>query len=541
MHRIRRSALARVSGRLGVVALVAALATPGIALPAQSAITPGITIGDVVVAEGDIGVTPARLTVNLSAPLGTDTLITFATTDGTATSGTDYVRRVGKFRIRAGRSFATVALRVTPDTDAEGDENFAVTLTGGGGVPIADDTGTVTIRDDELAAPGRIAIGDASVSESDAGLIPLRFTVNLDAPSAVDVTARFAALGTTATAGLDFVPRMGQVKIRAGRTFAVVTVKEIGDPDAESTEQFDVVLTSVVGATATDAIGTGTIVDDDTPLISAPEAPTLTSAIAGPANGMLVVAWDPPIDDGGSPVTQYDLEIDRPGGIVVGTYTATATNVVCGSPGVTCTMRVRAVNVAGPGPWSEPLSGTTWRAPSAVDLVGSGGNQVVTGVWSVPTDPGDFPVIDYRISRSTDGTNFTFVALTTVRTASVLCPGERSVCWIRVQPRNAAGLGPATDASASTWGRPGAPTLVSIRRIGTLVGLGWTAPTDDGGAPIFDYLGERTIDGGLSWMSVGSVQFTPPTCPVGISCGFRISAANVIGTGPPSNVLTIGP
>lgn len=541
MHRIRRSGMARVGGRLWVVAIAAALATPGITLSAQSAVIPGITIGDVVVAEGDIGVTPARLTVNLSAPLTTDTFLTFTTGDGSATSGSDYVRRVGKFRIRAGRSFATVALKVTPDTEAEGDETFTVALTSGGGVPIADGTGTVTIRDDEFAEPGRIAIGDASVSESDAGLIPLRFTVNLDAPSAVDVTARFAAVGATATAGLDFVPRLGRLKIRAGRTFAVVTVKEIGDLDAESTEHFDVVLTEVVGATVTDAIGTGTIVDDDTPLISAPGAPILTSAIAGPANGMLVVSWDPPIDDGGAPVTHYDLEIDRPGEIVVGTSTATATNVVCGSPGVTCTMRVRAVNVAGPGPWSEALGGTTWRAPSAVDLIGSGGNQVVTGVWSAPTDAGDFPVIDYRISRSTDGTNFSFVTSTTVRTASVLCPGERSICWIRVQPRNAAGLGPATDASATTWGRPGAPTLVTIRRIGTLVGLGWTAPADDGGAPIVDYLGERTVDGGLSWISVGSVQFTAPTCPVGISCGFRISAANAIGTGPPSNVLSVGP
>ncbi len=541
MHRIRRSAGARMVARLGVIAIAAALATPGTALPAQGAVSPGITIGDVVVTEGDVGVTPARLTVNLSAPLATDTVITFETVDGTATSGSDYARRVGKVRIRAGRSFATVALRVTPDTDAEGDETFVVTLTSSGGVPIAHDTGTVTIRDDEFAAPGRVAIGDASVSESDAGRIPLRFTVNLDAPSAVDVTARFTAIGTTATAGLDFVTRTGQLKIRAGRTSAVVAVKAIGDLDPESTEQFDLVLTSVVGATVTDAIGRGTIVDDDTPLVSAPGAPTLTSAVAGPANGMLVVSWDPPIDDGGSPVTHYDLEIDRPGGIVVGSSTATATNVVCGSPGVTCTMRVRAVNVAGTGAWSEPLSGTTWRAPSAVDLVGSGGNQVVTGVWSAPTDAGDFPVIDYRISSSTDGTNFTFVTSTTVRTATVLCPGERSTCWIRVQPRNAAGLGPATDASATTWGRPGAPTLVSIRRIGTIIGLGWTAPTDDGGVPIVDYLGERTVDGGLSWISVGSVQFTTPSCPIGTSCGFRIAASNLIGAGPASNVLFVGP
>jgi hypothetical protein len=61
------------------------------------------------------------------------------------------------------------------------------------------------------------------------------------------------------------------------------------------------------------------------------------------------------------------------------------------------------------------------------------------------------------------------------------------------------------------------------------------------GVPIIDYLGERTVDGGLSWTSVGSVQFTTPSRPVGTSCGFRISASNLLGAGPASNVLFVGP
>lgn len=530
-----------MSSRLGLLVIVGAMAAPVIARPAASAVTPVVTIGDVVVTEGDIGRNPAQLTVDLSAPLATDTVIAFATADGTATGGTDYARRAGKVRIRAGRSFATIAVRLLSDSLVEGDETFAVTLADAGGIPIADATGTVTLRDDDPGTPGRLAIGDAAVHEGDSGQIPLRFTVTLDAPSAFDVTARFARVGGSATPGVDFVARLGALRIRAGRTSAVLTVKEVGDLDVEATEQFTVVLTSVVGAMPTDDTGVGTIVDDDARPITAPGAPTLTSAVAGPANGMLVVGWDPPTSDGGSPITGYELEVTRPSGVIVGSYTDTATNVVCGSPGITCGLRVRAVNTVGTGPWSDPLDGTTWRAPSAVELIVNGGNQSVASSWSAPMDTGDFPVIDYRVERSTDGTNFSFVSLTGVRAATVGCPGEHSTCWVRVQARNAAGLGPATQASATTWARPDAPALVSIRRIGMLVGLGWTPPSDDGGTAIFEYTGERTVDGGATWTPVGSVQFTAPTCPIGTSCGFRVAAVNIVGSSAASNVLSVGP
>lgn len=111
--------------------------------------TPVLTIGDVAVTEGDVGTNPARLTVNLSTPVAADTVIAFATADGTATSGADYTRRAGKVRIRAGRSFATIAVRLLSDTAIEGHEAFAVTLADAGGIPIADATGTVTLRDDD--------------------------------------------------------------------------------------------------------------------------------------------------------------------------------------------------------------------------------------------------------------------------------------------------------------------------------------------------------------------------------------------------------
>lgn len=540
---VSRPAARRAGGALGTLALTAAVLVSGGSRPATAAMTPEIAIGSVVVTEGDAGVAPAILTVSLSSPVLVDTNISYVVIDATATRLTDYLRSAsGRVRIRAGRTVATIRARIVADAVAEGDETFTVVLTSSDGASIAHPIGTVTIRDDDPMGSGRLAIGDASVYEGDATRNPIRFTVTLDAPAATDVTARYATVGGTATTGADFSSRSGTVRIRAGRTSAVVTLKTVGDTSVEGTEAMLVVLSSAVGAVLSDDVGVGTVLDDDPPLVSEPGAPTLTSAVAGPANGMLTVVWSAPTSDGGSSVTGYELEITRPAGPVVGSYSGTAASVVCGGPGVTCGLRVRAVNIVAPGAWSDSIDGTTWRAPSAIDdLTLSGGNQVVNALWSTPADAGDFPILDYRIERSTDGTNFTFVESTPYRASTVSCPGERATCLVRVRARNAAGLGAASEASATTWARPSSPTLDTIRRIGMLVGLGWQPPADDGGVAVLDYTGERTVDGGLTWTPIGSVQFVAPTCPIGVSCGFRISAVNQVGASAPSNTLTVGP
>ena len=512
--------------------------------PAEAALVAEVGIGDVSVTEGDVGFTTARLTVTLSEPALTDTLVQYAANTGTATPGVDYVARAGRVRLRAGKVFATVAVKVLADSTSESNETVTVSLLDAGGVAIADGVGVITIRDDEGAAPGRLAIGDVSLREGDVSTRPLRFAVTLDQPLAFDVTARFVVVDGSAVTGLDVTSRTGTVRVRAGRTQAVIAIKAIGDRDVELDEQFDVVLSLPVGASVVDDVGVGTIVNDDLPTTTAPGAPNITNAVAGPSNGQLTVNWTPPIDDGGSAVTGYDLEVDRPGGVIVGPYSAATTgaSISCGGPGVTCSLRVRARNAIGDGMWSTAVSVTTFRAPDAVTgLVAMGGNGAMSASWTAPIDEGDSPLIDYRIERSTDGTNFVFVEYRTTRSVSVSCPGEGATCTLRIRPRNSAGLGPASDVSATTWARPSAPTLVSIRRVGTEVGLGWTPPATDGGVAVFDYTAERSIDGGGSWIPVGSVQFTPPTCPLGTSCAFRIRAVNAVGASVPSNVLTVGP
>jgi len=115
---------------------------PGVTLPS-------ISIGDVSVAEGDGGTTSAVFTVTLSAPSGQPVSASFATADGTATAGLDYVPATGTVSFAPGSTAQPVSVDVLGDTVFEGDETFVVNLTNPVNGTIGDGQGVGTIVDDD--------------------------------------------------------------------------------------------------------------------------------------------------------------------------------------------------------------------------------------------------------------------------------------------------------------------------------------------------------------------------------------------------------
>jgi hypothetical protein len=111
--------------------------------------SPSITIGDVTVTEGDSGISSAVFPVTLSGPMSVNVNIQFATLDGSAVAGSDYLATSGMLTIRAGRTSAVVAAAIVGDTTPEGTESFQVNLIDAGGVPITDGVGVATILDND--------------------------------------------------------------------------------------------------------------------------------------------------------------------------------------------------------------------------------------------------------------------------------------------------------------------------------------------------------------------------------------------------------
>jgi hypothetical protein len=114
--------------------------------------------------EGGPMLVPTTLfAVVLSRPAPGDVSVDWATADGTAQAGRDYVAGTGRITIPAGGRAALVSVSFIDDTQAEGDEELTLTLSNPSpGAVIEVATATGTIRDDDL--PGMVGWNDTGVT-----------------------------------------------------------------------------------------------------------------------------------------------------------------------------------------------------------------------------------------------------------------------------------------------------------------------------------------------------------------------------------------
>lgn len=107
-------------------------------------------VGDPILVETN-GRTEAQFEVFLSRPSATDLEYSYATADGSATAGSDYVETTGTLTFLAGQTQAFVNVPVLGDKVEEPSEVFSLVVTST--IPIADpqsDTGIATIQNDDI-------------------------------------------------------------------------------------------------------------------------------------------------------------------------------------------------------------------------------------------------------------------------------------------------------------------------------------------------------------------------------------------------------
>jgi ribosomal protein L35AE/L33A len=117
-------------------------------------VLPTLSIADVSVTEGNAGTVTATFNVTLSAAAAGTVTMSYATADGTATSGSDYAAASGTLSFAPGDLVRTIAVTVNGDATVEPNENFAVTLSAASGATIAKASGQGTITNDDTAPPG---------------------------------------------------------------------------------------------------------------------------------------------------------------------------------------------------------------------------------------------------------------------------------------------------------------------------------------------------------------------------------------------------
>ena len=214
----------------------------------------------------------ATYTVSLSDEPGSDVTVDYATSDGTATAGSDYTATSGTltFTTTNWDTAQTVNVAITNDSVDESNETFTFTLSNAGSGSVLSTTSasvTTTITDDDTALLSVSGPTSATVAE-DAGTAT--YSVSLSLQPIVDVMVDYAtADGTaTATAGSDYTEASGTLTFTPDNwnTAQTVAVSITDDAVVESDETFTFALSNPVNApllsTAT-SVET-TITNDDT-------------------------------------------------------------------------------------------------------------------------------------------------------------------------------------------------------------------------------------------------------------------------------------
>jgi predicted extracellular nuclease len=259
------TSIARTSGPPGATWVLAGTASPGAinpgqTLPAGGVATPSIAVSDVSVNEA-AGTMTFTITRTNVAPGAFS--VDYATADGTATAGSDYTATSGTLSFTDNQVQAQVTVLIGDDGAPELDETVLLNLTNAtAGATISDAQGVGTILNDD-GTPILVSINDVSIAEGDAGTSILTFTVTrTGATGAFDVN--FTTANDSATAGSDYVAQSGTLNFAAGQNSQTISITINGDTDPESTETFFVNLSGATnGAVIADAIGVGTIVNDE--------------------------------------------------------------------------------------------------------------------------------------------------------------------------------------------------------------------------------------------------------------------------------------
>jgi hypothetical protein len=210
--------------------------------------------------------------------------------------------------------------------------------------------------------------------------------------------------------------------------------------------------------------------------------------------------------------------------------------------------------VVGQGAKSDVEFATTLttKPEAPTDLVISGvGSTSAQLKWTAPVDRGGLAITDFVIDISSDGgVSWTRVADGVSSALSVGLAGLSGLTdyQVRVAAVNADGRSPfSSEATFTTIGEVSSvPLNLDAMSIGTQsVTLTWDRPNVLNGLPITDYVIERSLDGGTSWLEVPhdvpalSKTFVVSGLGKGRAYLFRVKAVNAAGISKASAPLSL--
>jgi uncharacterized repeat protein (TIGR01451 family) len=223
-----------------------ALATTEIYDPARTKPPPGVSITNAAILRGNAGTTNLVFNLTLSAAMGVPVTVSFATADGSATAGSDYVATNGTVTFAPGITNQTITVAVIGNLNYEPAETFSVNLSNPTNAVIDAATGTGTILNDNPVPTATVAA--ASVIKQNVQTTNLVINVSLSASSYQTIWVDYATSDGSAVAGTDYIATNGLLTFNPGATNLTITVPIPGNTLYESNKSFYVSLSDPTNA-----------------------------------------------------------------------------------------------------------------------------------------------------------------------------------------------------------------------------------------------------------------------------------------------------
>ena len=257
-----------------------------------------------------------------------------------------------------------------------------------------------------------------------------------------------------------------------------------------------------------------------------------------PGNAQLVVTWTAVDNATGYTVqwksgSQGSNTGDRQAPVTPGSTTSYTI------PGLTngteYTVRVIATRTgASDGPPSAEVKGTPFTTPGAPQhLSGVPGDEQVMLTWDATSSDGGSAILRYEYAIDDSGT-WIDAGLDLEETVPGLTNGRQYAFEVRAV--NSAGPGAPARTAATPLGMPSVPASLTTTAGDGEVFLEWTAPADDGGAPVTGYeyrfAAGTAVPEDTPWQSAGlNLEWTVTGLTNGQQYAFEVRALNSAGPG----------
>lgn len=266
--------------------------------------------------------------------------------------------------------------------------------------------------------------------------------------------------------------------------------------------------------------------------LAAPTAPTGLTAARGDTS--TTAAWQPPVSDGGTPVTGYTVTAEPGGHQVTVPADQTSADITGLTNGTSYTITVTAQNTVGTSPTAAPTSVTPAGLPGPpVNAHATAGIHTVNLTWDAAPANGS-PITGYTITPHPDGTPQNLPADAS-STQFWLTPGIEYT--FTIEATNAVGTGlPATTNAAVPYALPDRMEAPSVVVKGHKVKVRWTEPPGNG-LPITGYR-VTGLKPATKRFPADVTSWAVHDVPAG-RYKVRVAARNDLGYAPPSSPATI--